>query len=74
MRIVFGLLVMLGIGLIAFGYWGLETVAGRQAFDEMAGMIPFGAQVLGVVLLSAAAVIAIVHYYRHRMPGRGRRH
>jgi hypothetical protein len=73
MRLVIGLLVTLGIVLMAFGYWGLETAAGRQAFDEMAGTIPFGAQVLGVVLLAAASVIAIVHYCWQRMPGRGRR-
>jgi hypothetical protein len=57
-RIVAGVLAALGVALLAFGWWGLETVAGRQAFDEMAGMIPFGAEVLGVVLLLLAAAVA----------------
>ena len=61
MRIVAGFLAALGAALLAFGYWGLETVAGRQAFDEMAGMIPLGAQVLGALLFILAALIAVVH-------------
>ena len=66
MRIVAGFLAALGAALLAFGYWGLETVAGRQAFDEMAGMIPFGAQVLGALLFILAALIAVVHWWRGR--------
>ena len=68
MRIVAGVLAALGAGLLAFGYWGLETVAGRQVFDEMAGMIPFGAQVLGAVFLILAAMIAVVSCWRSK-PG-----
>ena len=66
MRIVAGVLAALGAALLAFGYWGLETVAGRRAFDEMAGMIPFGAQVLGALLLILAAVIAVARSRRGR--------
>lgn len=66
MRIAIGLLVALGFGLVAFGYWGLETAAGRRAFDEMAGMIPFGAQVLGALLLTAAGVISAACWWRGR--------
>ena len=66
MHILAGALAALGAALLAFGYWGLETVAGRQAFDEMAGMIPFGAQVLGALLLTLAAVIASARWWRGR--------
>ena len=66
MRVAAGVLAVLGAALLAFGYWGLETVAGRRAFDEMAGMIPFGAQVLGALLLILAAVIASARWWRGR--------
>lgn len=52
------LLVAAALGCFGFGYWGLHTVAGRAAFDEMAGMIPLVALPLGVLLLVGAAVLA----------------
>jgi hypothetical protein len=70
-RIVAGMLAIVGAALLAFGWWGLETAAGRAAFDEMAGMIPFGAQVLGAALILIAAVITGVRYWRSPShPGR----
>jgi hypothetical protein len=60
-------LAITGAALIGFGWWGVNTAAGRARFDEMAGMIPFGAQVLGGALLLVAAIMALV--VRWRMPG-----
>lgn len=51
------LLLVLGLALAAFGWWGLETVSGRRRFDEMAGMIPMGAGAVGVVLVVLALVL-----------------
>jgi hypothetical protein len=50
--------VLLASALVCFGfsYWGVNTISGRAAFDEMAGMIPLAAAPCGVVLLLAAAV------------------
>jgi hypothetical protein len=67
-RVVIGLLAALGTGLMTFGYRGLQTVAGGKAFDEMDGMIPFGAGVLGVALLIVATVTAVISFWRRR-PG-----
>lgn len=50
-------LAILGLAGVLFAYWGLETVSGRKAFDEMAGMIPVGAGVVGAILLIAAAIV-----------------
>jgi hypothetical protein len=36
-----------------FGYWGLNTVAGRARFDEMAGIIPLAA-------MAGAGLLAVV--------------
>ena len=36
MRTAAWLLSALAVACEAFGYWGLNTVAGRRAFDEMA--------------------------------------
>ena len=63
-RVVIGFLAACGMGLTAFGYWGLVPAAGAKAFDEMDGMIPFGAGVLGVALLILAAVMAAVYWWR----------
>jgi hypothetical protein len=48
-------LIALAVACEAFGYWGLHTLAGRRAFDEMAGMIPLAAMGLGAVFAVAAA-------------------
>ena len=65
MRVAAASFAVAGLLLLAFGWWGTETRAGRQDFDEMAGMIPFSAEVVGAVLFACAAVLAIV--------GRGKR-
>ena len=44
-------LAVAGLALIAFGWWGLHTAAGQDAFDEMAGIIPLLTQLLGGILL-----------------------
>jgi hypothetical protein len=51
-------------GLICFGWWGLRTQAGVRAFDEMDGLIPFFAGVLGIIGLCAVAVISLFQRYR----------
>ena len=56
MGIAAAILIVLAIACEAFGYWGLNTVDGQHAYDEMAGIVPFAAAVLGWIL----AVIAMV--------------
>jgi hypothetical protein len=56
MRSAAWVLFALAIACEAFAYWGLSTVAGQQAFDEMAGMIPFAAAVLGALLCVVSAL------------------
>ncbi|MBV9879173.1 MAG: hypothetical protein JO180_01700 [Gemmatirosa sp.] len=54
----------LGVALLLFAAWGTRTAAGRRAFDEMAGMIPLGAGLLGALLVVAAAGAWLVHRWR----------
>jgi hypothetical protein len=49
------LLAIVGAALVAFGYWGVETRAGRRMFDEMAGIIPWALGLLGWLLLAVGA-------------------
>ena len=42
----------------AFGYWGLQTVAGRRVFDEMAGMIPLAGMLVGGLCAVLGCVVA----------------
>jgi hypothetical protein len=58
------MLLALGVLMIAFCYWGVETERGGHAFDEMDGMIPIGAGLLGASLVAATGVLAIVRRRR----------
>lgn len=53
--IVLGLLSM---ALITFGQWGIRSEAGRRAFDEMAGIIPYFSWYIGLVLLVVTVILA----------------
>jgi len=57
MRLLTALLLIASVLCVAFAYWGLKTTAGRAAFDEMAGMIPLGVGVLGIVFALGALVL-----------------
>ena len=57
-------LVMAGALLLAFGWWGLETTAGRHRFDEMAGMIPLAVGALGALLLTAGVILGMIRAQR----------
>jgi hypothetical protein len=58
MRYVPHLLCVVGFLAVAFGYWGINTVAGRRRFDEMAGMIPLAIGVGGAF----AVVVGLVWF------------
>ena len=51
------MLAVVAVLLATFAWWGVHTSAGRQRFDEMAGMIPFGAAVLAALLAVASLVL-----------------
>jgi hypothetical protein len=51
------LLFVAGAGCCAFAYWGLKTPAGRRAFDEMAGIIPMAAGLVGAVFCVVALAL-----------------
>jgi hypothetical protein len=51
---------IVAVALLVFAAWGTRTAAGRRAFDEMAGMIPYGAGALGVVALAVAGVLWLI--------------
>lgn len=59
------LLVALAALCEAFAWWGLNTVAGRAEFDEMAGMVPLAAAPLGGVLACGALLL----WWRRRKRG-----
>lgn len=50
-------LLAIAVACEAFAYWGLNTVAGRAAFDEMAGIIPLAAAPLGLCFALAALLL-----------------
>lgn len=58
MRIASVACIILASALAVFGCWGLGTQGGRHTFDEMAGMIPFAALLLGAALAACAAVLS----------------
>jgi len=58
------MLALAGALLLAFGWWGLETTAGRHRFDEMAGMVPLAAGALGALLLTAGSILGMIRAQR----------
>jgi hypothetical protein len=64
MRTLIPALAVVGLFLVAFGYWGVSTVRGRQMFDEMAGMIPMGVGALGGLCLAAAIFMYALGRFR----------
>ncbi len=48
-------LFILSLACEAFAYWGLNTVSGQHAFDEMAGMIPFASGLFGIFFAMGSA-------------------
>jgi hypothetical protein len=58
------LLLVAAIPCWGFAHWGLETTAGRAAFDEMAGIIPMVVGILGIVFALCAAVIGWLNQRR----------
>ena len=57
---------LLGLTCLAFAWWGLNTVAGRRTYDEMAGMIPLCAGVAGVFLIVVSILLAFLLWWRRR--------
>lgn len=60
MRMMPLVLVVLGLAGLCFAWWGLNTSAGRQRFDEMAGMIPWGLGVVGGILVILGVIWGIL--------------
>ncbi|MEJ2173426.1 MAG: hypothetical protein P8Y76_00530 [bacterium] len=58
------MLLVAATACFAFAYWGLETPAGRRAYDEMAGMIPLAAGLAGAVFGVAAVAIWLWRWWR----------
>ena len=51
------LLIAVAVLALGFGGWGTYTVAGRRAFDEMAGILPRLSLGLGGVLLCSGFLV-----------------
>ena len=69
MHILPPILTIAAIACEVFSYWGLSTVSGRSAFDEMAGMIPLAAAPAGLCF-AAGAVVAWWRNRQAKDPGR----
>jgi heme/copper-type cytochrome/quinol oxidase subunit 2 len=60
------LLIVFSALIGAFGYWGTYTKAGRQTYDEMAGMIPFFALLLSAIFLSVAVLLFVFSWFKNK--------
>lgn len=67
MRMASKICLLLALLLTSFGIWGMHSASGRRTFDEMDGLIPFGALILGVLTLGCAAILVIAQ--RRARPG-----
>jgi hypothetical protein len=66
MKLAASILAVIGVLLGVFGWWGLFTRAGQRRFDEMDGLYPFIAGIVGIVVIVAAIVLFIIAAWRMR--------
>jgi hypothetical protein len=57
---------ILAAGLLGFGWWGSATAAGMRMFDEMAGILPFVAGLLGAFLLVVSSMLSAWLWWHDR--------
>lgn len=55
MKIAAIVLVVLAGVLGCFSYWGINTIEGQHAYDEMAAIVPYSAGLLAAVFALIAA-------------------
>jgi hypothetical protein len=66
MRFAAVLLLLSSVALCAFAWWGTSTVVGRTRYDEMDGLYPLGAGLLGVLLACIGIVLGCLTLCRRR--------
>lgn len=68
MKIAAILAILLGLGLMAFGWWGQNSAAGKAKYDEMDGILPWIAMILGGMVAVAGItwiIVLITWHPRH---------
>ena len=55
-----------GTALAGFGYWGLNSAAGRRQYDEMDALYPAIALASGLGFIVAAAAMQVWRAWRRR--------
>ncbi len=65
MRALPAILLIIGTTCVIFSYWGLNTTAGHNAYDEMAGIIPLAAAPVGLVFIALAGGVWWLQRRRH---------
>lgn len=59
-------LYIFGTILFGYGYWGLNTKAGRIKYDEMASIIPAFMSLIGGLAFGIALILSLIIYIKHR--------
>jgi heme/copper-type cytochrome/quinol oxidase subunit 2 len=60
MKITSGIICMLAVALMMYGYWGAFTQSGNKVYDEMDAYFPFFLLIGGVVLFIISLVLFII--------------
>ena len=59
-QLIATIMLIAGIGLMAYGYWGAFTEAGSRVYDEMDGFTPFFMLIGGGILALTAVVMFLL--------------
>lgn len=51
MKIAVVLAIVLGLAMMAFGWWGQHSLSGRRKYDEMDGIYPWIALAVGGMIV-----------------------
>jgi hypothetical protein len=62
MKIAVVLAMVVGLAMMAFGWWGQRSEAGRRKYDEMDGIYPWIAMAVGgmIVVIGIAWLIVLL--------------
>ena len=55
-----GIILIVAIVLIIYGYWGAFTQSGNKIYDEMDALLPFFVLIFGVILLIVFLVLVFI--------------
>jgi hypothetical protein len=66
MKLTATILIVIGVALALYGWWGIFTKAGQRKYDEMDGFYPFFIGLGGLASILIAIILVVIVIWRSR--------